>query len=145
MYLKKFIRYCISFSSWLHFHVRMFTICLIWHISFNKTTYHSSNGWGLRWWLVTRQTLSTLSIYLSTFMNWHYPYILLFFLIDTIHNPSISMTRPYPYLSIFYVTVLIYPSIFMRRSYLYRAVRCYRASKGSVVNFTAYQNFIELI
>ena len=27
----------------------------------------------------------------------------------------------------------------------YRAVRCYRAPKGSVVNFTAYQNFIELI
>ena len=55
------------------------------------------------------------------------------------------MTRPYPYLSIFYVTVLIYPSIFMRRSYQYRAVLCVRAPKGSVVNFTAYQNFIELI
>ena len=31
-------------------------------------------------------------------------------------------------------------------SYLrYRAVRCVRAPKGSVVNFTAYQNCIELI
>jgi hypothetical protein len=29
--------------------------------------------------------------------------------------------------------------------YMYRAVRCVRAPKGSVVNFTAYQNFIELI
>ena len=29
--------------------------------------------------------------------------------------------------------------------YIYRAVRCVRAPKGSVVNFTAYQNFIELI
>ena len=28
---------------------------------------------------------------------------------------------------------------------IYRAVRCVRAPKGSVVNFTAYQNFIELI
>jgi hypothetical protein len=27
----------------------------------------------------------------------------------------------------------------------YRAVRCFRTPKGSVVNFTAYQNFIELI
>jgi hypothetical protein len=27
----------------------------------------------------------------------------------------------------------------------YRAVRCVRAPKGSVVIFTAYQNFIELI
>jgi hypothetical protein len=28
---------------------------------------------------------------------------------------------------------------------IYRAVRCVRAPKGSVVHFTAYQNFIELI
>ena len=27
----------------------------------------------------------------------------------------------------------------------YRAVRCVRAPKGSAVNFTAYQHFIELI
>ena len=31
------------------------------------------------------------------------------------------------------------------KKYMYRAVRCYRAPKGSVVNFKAYQNFIELI
>ena len=30
-------------------------------------------------------------------------------------------------------------------SYIYRAVQCVRAPKGSVVNFTTYQNFIELI
>ena len=33
---------------------------------------------------------------------------------------------------------------FIHLFFVYRAVRCYCAPKGSVVNFTAYQNFIEL-
>jgi hypothetical protein len=37
----------------------------------------------------------------------------------------------------------IFRQIFSK--FIYRAIRCVRAPKGSVVNFTVYKNFIELI
>ena len=43
---------------------------------------------------------------------------------------------------------LVFSNVYVQSvviSMMYRAVRCVRAPKGSWVNFTAYQNFIELI
>jgi hypothetical protein len=42
------------------------------------------------------------------------------------------------------IGVLCFPFYFSY-FYNYRAVQCVHAPKGSVVNFTAYQHFIELI